>query len=75
MRSAEIAEDLPSPPLDKEAIHKGLMEAGIPKSRIETGQVGCMGYAFDVGPVSLTPLAVIGVKEHADVEKDGEIAP
>ncbi len=69
-QSAETEQRLASPPLpDKAAIRKGLMEAGIPESRIEISQVGCMGYAFDVGPVSLTPLAVVGVKEHADVEK------
>ena len=45
------------------------MEAGIPESRIDISQVGCLGYSFDVGPVSLTPLAVVGVKDHADVEK------
>ena len=58
-----------SDPIDQEAIRKGLIEAGIPESRIEISQVGCMGYAFDVGPVSLTPLAVVGVRDHADVEK------
>ena len=69
-QSAEREQRLAFPPLpDKAAIRKGLMEAGIPASRIEISQVGCMGYAFDVGPVSLTPLAVVGVKEHADVEK------
>ncbi len=69
-QSAEREQRLASPPLpDKAAIRKGLMEAGIPESRIEISQVGCMGYGFDVGPVSLTPLAVVGVKEHADVEK------
>ena len=69
-KSAVIEQNhLSKSPIDKEAIRKGLMEAGIPESRIETSQVGCMGYAFDVGPVSLTPLAVVGVREHADVEK------
>jgi FAD/FMN-containing dehydrogenase/Fe-S oxidoreductase len=66
-KSAEIEQN--RHPVDKEAIRKGLREAGIPESRIETSQVACMGYAFDVGPVSLTPLAVVGVREHADVEK------
>jgi FAD/FMN-containing dehydrogenase/Fe-S oxidoreductase len=56
-------------PLDKETIRKGLMEAGIPESRIDISEVGCLGYSFDVGPVSLTPVAVVGVKDHADVEK------
>ncbi len=69
-KSAEAEQNLPPRrSLDKEAIRKGLMETGIPESRIEISQVGCMGYAFDVGPVSLTPLAVVGVKDHADVEK------
>jgi len=56
-------------PFDRQTIRQGLIGAGVPESRIETSQVGCMGYAFDVGPVSLTPLAVIGVKDHSDVEK------
>jgi len=69
-KTAETEQNLlPQRPLDKETIRKGLMEAGIPESRIEISQVGCMGYAFDVGPVSLTPVAVVGVKDHADVEK------
>src|SRR5512138_3081915 len=69
-QSAEKEQNPATPHLlDKAAIRKGLIEAGIPASRIETSQVGCMGYGFDVGPVSLTPLAVIGVREHADVEK------
>ena len=40
---------------DRESIRKGLIEAGIAESRIETSQVGCLGYSFDVGPISLTP--------------------
>ena len=69
-KTAETEQNLlPQRPLDKEAIRKGLREAGIPESRIEISQVGCMGYAFDVGPVSLTPVAVVGVKDHTDVEK------
>ncbi len=55
--------------LGREAIRQGLIKAGIPASRIETSEFGCMGYMFDVGPISLTPLAVVGVKSHADVEK------
>ena len=54
---------------DRESIRKGLIEAGIAESRIETSQVGCLGYSYDVGPISLTPLAVVGVANHADVEK------
>lgn len=68
-KSAEMKQ-LPSRrPPDKQAIREGLIAAGIPEARIETGTVGCLGYAFDVGPVSLTPLAVVGVREHGDVEK------
>ncbi|MCE5266020.1 MAG: FAD-binding oxidoreductase [Deltaproteobacteria bacterium] len=52
-----------------EFIRKGLIAAGIPESRIETSQAGCLGYSYDVGPISLTPLAVVGVASHADVEK------
>lgn len=54
---------------DREFIRKGLIEAGIAESRIETGRLGCLGYSFDVGPISLTPLAVVGVMHHSDVEK------
>lgn len=55
--------------LDSEVIKKGLVEAGIAESQIEIGEVGRLGYATDVGPISLTPLAVVGVHSHADVEK------
>jgi len=55
--------------LDSEAIKKGLVGAGIPESQIEISEVGRLGYATDVGPISLTPLAVVGVHSHADVEK------
>ncbi|HOR00709.1 MAG TPA: DUF4147 domain-containing protein [Anaerolineae bacterium] len=51
------------------AIAKGLAEAGIPAGQIEVGEVACLGYASDVGPISLTPLAIVGVRGHADVEK------
>lgn len=54
---------------DKEFIRKGLIAAGIAESKIETSQAGCLGYSYDVGPISLTPLAVIGVASHGDVEK------
>ncbi len=54
---------------DRDFIKEGLVAAGIAESRIETGQVGCLGYSFDVGPISLTPLAVVGVEHHSDVEK------
>jgi FAD/FMN-containing dehydrogenase/Fe-S oxidoreductase len=55
--------------VDREAVKKGLIEAGISESQIETGLVGCLGYATDVGPISLTPLAVVGVRSHSDVER------
>ena len=55
--------------MDKEVICKGLIKAGIAECQIEISDVGCLGYAFDVGPVSLIPLAVVGVKSHSDVEK------
>ena len=60
---------IPSSRLDREAIRKGLMKAGISESQIETSEVGCLGYATDVGPISLTPMAVVGVRIHSDVEK------
>ena len=53
--------------IDKEAIREGLMKAGIPESRIDISDVGCLGYAIDVGPISLTPKAVVGVRSHSDV--------
>jgi FAD/FMN-containing dehydrogenase/Fe-S oxidoreductase len=53
-------------PLD---IQRGLVQAGIPESQVDTSQVGRLGYATDVGPISLVPQAVVGVREHADVEK------
>ena len=55
--------------LDSEAVKRGLIEAGISASQIEISPVGLLGYASDVGPISLTPLAVVGVRSHADVEK------
>jgi len=55
--------------LDGAAIKRGLVAAGIPEARIEIGAVPLLGYATDVGPISLTPLAVVGVREHADVER------
>ena len=54
---------------DREEVRRGLAEAGIAASQIETSEVGCLGYASDVGPISLTPLAVVGVRSHADVER------
>ncbi|TRZ53839.1 DUF4147 domain-containing protein, partial [bacterium] len=59
----------PGSRFDSEAIRKGLTVAGIPEFQIEISQVGRLGYASDVGPISLTPLAVIGVRNHSDVEK------
>jgi FAD/FMN-containing dehydrogenase/Fe-S oxidoreductase len=55
--------------IDKEAIRKGLIKAGISESQIETSEVALLGYATDVGPISLKPMAVVGVGGHADVEK------
>ena len=55
--------------LDSEAVKKGLVAAGVPESQIETSDLGRLGYASDVGPVSLKPLAIVGVRSHADVEK------
>ena len=55
--------------LDSEAVKKGLIAAGIPASQIEASEVGRLGYASDVGPISFKPLAIVGVRSHADVEK------
>jgi len=54
--------------LDREAIRDGLVEAGVPESRVEISEVACLGYATDVGPISLTPRAIVGVRNHSDVE-------
>ncbi|MCM8781885.1 MAG: FAD-dependent oxidoreductase, partial [Candidatus Omnitrophica bacterium] len=54
---------------EQESIRKGLVEAGISESQIETSRVGLLGYSTDVGPIRLMPMAVIGVKSHSDVEK------
>ena len=59
----------PEGALDSEAIKQGLIEAGIPEARIDISQVARLGYASDVGPISLMPAAIVGVREHADVEK------
>jgi len=55
--------------LDSEAIQKGLVKAGISDSQIDISGVGRLGYATDVGPISLVPRAVVGVRSHSDVEK------
>lgn len=55
--------------LDSEAVKKGLVAAGIPELQIDISQVGRIGYAADVGPISLMPLAIVGVRSHADVER------
>ena len=55
--------------LDSEAVKKGLVLAGIPESQIEISEVGRLGYASDVGPISFKPLAIVGVRSHSDVEK------
>ncbi len=54
---------------DSEAVKKGLTAAGVPESRIETSEVARVGYASDVGPISLKPLAIVGVQSHDDVAK------
>ncbi len=54
---------------ESEAIRKGLIAAGVPEARVEISEVARLGYATDVGPISLMPLAVVGVQSHADVEK------
>jgi glycerate 2-kinase len=54
---------------DSEAVKKGLIAAGIPESQIESSEVGRLGYASDVGPISFKPLVIVGVRSHADVEK------
>jgi len=56
-------------PLDSPAIKQGLVQAGIPARQIEIGDVGRLGYATDVGPISLMPLAVVGVRSHEDAAK------
>jgi glycerate-2-kinase/FAD/FMN-containing dehydrogenase/Fe-S oxidoreductase len=71
-KMAQLAK--PAGRFDSDAVKKGLVAAGIPESQIEISHVGRLGYASDVGPVSLTPLAVIGVHSHSDVEKAVEFA-
>jgi glycerate-2-kinase/FAD/FMN-containing dehydrogenase/Fe-S oxidoreductase len=56
-------------PLDSEAVKKGLVEAGVEESKIEIGEIGRLGYSTDVGPISMMPLAIVGVQSHSDVEK------
>lgn len=64
-----IARRAPSARLDAQAAMQGLVEAGIPAERIEIGEVARQGYASDVGPISLTPLAVVGPRDHEDVRR------
>ncbi len=59
----------PAGGLDSEAVRQGLVDAGIDPAHVDAGRVGRLGYASDVGPISLTPLAIVGVRSHADVEK------
>ena len=59
----------PETTLDKKSIQKGLIKAGIPKSQIEISDLACIGYGMDVGPISMVPQAIIGVRRHSDVEK------
>jgi FAD/FMN-containing dehydrogenase/Fe-S oxidoreductase len=55
--------------IDKKSIQKGLIKAGIPKSQIEISELACVGYGMDVGPISMIPKAIVGVRRHADVER------
>jgi FAD/FMN-containing dehydrogenase/Fe-S oxidoreductase len=59
---------------DNEAIKKGLILAGIPESQIDTSRLALVGYSTDVGPIAITPLAIIGVRQHTDVEKSCKFA-
>ena len=49
---------------DNEAIKKGLILAGIPESQIDISRPALVGYSTDVGPIAITPLAIIGVRQH-----------
>ena len=55
--------------MSNKKIKAELINAGIADSQIEVNDVGLLGYATDVGPISLTPRAVIGVRCHEEVEK------
>jgi FAD/FMN-containing dehydrogenase/Fe-S oxidoreductase len=68
-RSGSARHHGPEEGLDRKAIREGLVKAGISDSHIETSEVGLLGYASDVGPISLKPMAVVGVRSHSDVEK------
>ena len=57
-----------NPLRNNETIRKGLIANGIPESQIEISMAACLGYSSDVGPISLTPLAIVGVRSHSDVE-------
>ena len=59
----------PDSRFDSKAVKQGLVAAGIPEAQIEISQAGRVGYATDVGPISLKPLAIVGVRSHLDVEK------
>jgi hypothetical protein len=67
---------------DKAFIRKGLIAAGIAESRIETSQVGCMGYSFraveEIGKLSTFRSgsidAVIGGCPHPSIGEMGELA-
>jgi len=54
---------------DSQAVKKNLILAGIPEVQIEISHAGRLGYSNDVGPISLTPLAIIGIRSHSDVVK------
>jgi FAD/FMN-containing dehydrogenase/Fe-S oxidoreductase len=55
--------------MGREAIREGLIKAGLSETQIEISEIGLLGYATDVGPISLKPMAVVGVRSHGDVEK------
>jgi len=55
--------------LDRKAIRKGLIQAGIDKSQVDVSETAIVGYSMDVGPISLKPMAIVDVEDHTDVEK------
>ena len=55
--------------LNGKDVKKGLTSFGIPEGQIEIGHAGLLGYSSDVGPINLTPLAIVGIRSHFDVEK------
>lgn len=75
MKTAKMSGNLNTQgPLSRKMIRRGLIKAGVAGSQIEIDEVGCLGYATDVGPISLVPRAVIGVRCHEDVERAARFA-